>query len=174
MTHREYDTCVHQSKCDEDRDTHFWGCNGDGSWSWVDRDSKDHAWSWGHRGQGRDDWNKASSWSHHDNNKASSWSHDNNRRFNDWNSYDHQASWSRGNNWNSDRNDDDNRHHAGNRDWQRNGGGHNGGNRDWNQQHDGRNQRQDGNRDWNQHHDRDDDGGHRGDRIDDRRGDRND
>jgi hypothetical protein len=170
-TRREYDTCVHKSKCDEDRDTHFWGCNGDGSWSWVDRENKDHSWSWGggRRGQGRDDWRG--------DNKASSWSHDNSnhRRFNDWNSNDHQASWSQGNKWNSDRYDD-NRHHAGNRDWN----SHHGGDRDWNQPHDGgRNQQHAGNRDWNQHNgggdrDHDDDGGHRGDRNDDRRGDRDD
>ena len=168
---KEYDTCVHKSKCDNDRDTHFWGCNGDGSWSYVDRQSKDHSWSWGggHRGQGRDDWRG--------DNKASSWSHDNSnhRRFNDWNSNDQQASWSQGNKWNSDRYDD-NRHHAGNRD----GNSHQGGDRDWNQPHDGgRNQQHAGNRDWNQHNgggdrDHDDDGGHRGDRNDDRRGDRDD
>ena len=48
--------CVHKSKCDEDRDYSFWGCNGDGTYSWCDRPDKDHAWSWGSWSPSEQNW----------------------------------------------------------------------------------------------------------------------
>ena len=102
VTMTQRDTCVHKSKCDDDRDTHFWGSNRDGSWTSCGRDDTDHAWNWeGRHGDfdGRQNWHSdygtqewhSGGWGNNNQHKNSiSWNHHDNS--NGWNQHDNKNS----------------------------------------------------------------------------------